>query len=69
MLTTAGLTVADDISAAISNQKILTKIEPIKQYLLVVTKRTPQALAEMSALACGVVILKEKLVNRSIIFS
>jgi biotin synthase len=30
MLTTAGLTVADDISAAISNQKILTKIEPIK---------------------------------------
>ena len=69
MLTTAGLTVADDISAAISNQKILTKIEPIKQYLLVVTKRTPQALAEMSALACGIVILKEKLVNRSIIFS
>lgn len=30
MLTTAGLTVADDISAAISNQKVLTKIEPIK---------------------------------------
>lgn len=30
MLTTAGLTVADDISAAIRNQKILTKIEPIK---------------------------------------
>lgn len=30
MLTTAGLTVADDISAAIGNQKILTKIEPIK---------------------------------------
>lgn len=30
MLTTAGLAVADDISAAISNQKILTKIEPIK---------------------------------------
>lgn len=30
MLTTAGLSVADDISAAISNQKILTKIEPIK---------------------------------------
>lgn len=30
MLTTEGLTVADDISAAISNQKILTKIEPIK---------------------------------------
>ena len=30
MITTAGLTVADDISAAISNQKILTKIEPIK---------------------------------------
>lgn len=30
MLTTAGLTVAEDISAAISNQKILTKIEPIK---------------------------------------
>ena len=30
MLTTAGRTVADDISAAISNQKILTKIEPIK---------------------------------------
>ena len=30
MLTTAGLTVADDISAAISNQKDLTKIEPIK---------------------------------------
>lgn len=30
MLTTAGLTVADDISVAISNQKILTKIEPIK---------------------------------------
>ncbi len=30
MLTTVGLTVADDISAAISNQKILTKIEPIK---------------------------------------
>ena len=30
MLTTAGLTVADDISAAISNQKIITKIEPIK---------------------------------------
>lgn len=30
MLTTAGLTVADDISAAISYQKILTKIEPIK---------------------------------------
>ena len=30
MLTTAGLTVADDISAAIINQKILTKIEPIK---------------------------------------
>lgn len=30
MLTTAGLTVADDISAAISNQKILTRIEPIK---------------------------------------
>lgn len=30
MLTTAGLTVADDISAAISNQNILTKIEPIK---------------------------------------
>lgn len=30
MLTTAGLTVAYDISAAISNQKILTKIEPIK---------------------------------------
>ena len=29
MLTTAGLTVADDISAAIRNQKILTKIEPI----------------------------------------
>lgn len=31
MLTTAGLTVADDISAAISNQKVLTKIEPLKQ--------------------------------------
>lgn len=30
MLTTVGLTVADDISAAIRNQKILTKIEPIK---------------------------------------
>lgn len=30
MLTTAGLTVADDISAAIRNQKVLTKIEPIK---------------------------------------
>lgn len=30
MLTTAGLTVAYDISAAIRNQKILTKIEPIK---------------------------------------
>ncbi len=30
MLTTAGLAVADDISAAISNQKVLTKIEPIK---------------------------------------
>lgn len=30
MLTTAGLTVADDISAAIRNRKILTKIEPIK---------------------------------------
>ena len=30
MLTTAGLTVADDISAAIRNQEILTKIEPIK---------------------------------------